>query len=187
MAHGKRRFKGITFWLILLRTPHKAGIPRKQFPRDILARILARMSGVSTRMSRGCYEDATRKLIPWNLNLTAFNCLGRLLTQSGVTSNFPHSGAACHQITLTTCSFLLLICDRTMSCFAEIELIPWILTLLLCLLIGVEVHYNLSLRYTHHGCSKMNKNLVVNRLQDAVFGLDTHTVDWREQPMPLLL
>ena len=28
---------------------------------------------------------------------------------------------------------------NTMSCVAEIELIPWILTFVLCLLIGVEV------------------------------------------------
>jgi len=34
------------------------------------ADILARMSDLSARMSRGCYHDATRKLFPWNLCLT---------------------------------------------------------------------------------------------------------------------
>ena len=30
--------------------------------------ILASKSGVSARMLQGCYEDATRKLLPWNLS-----------------------------------------------------------------------------------------------------------------------
>jgi len=38
-------------------------------PRSILARM-SRVSGVSVRMSRGYYEDATRKLLPWNSSLT---------------------------------------------------------------------------------------------------------------------
>ena len=36
---------------------------------DALDEDATRMSGVSTRMS--AYEDATKKLLPWNLGLTA--------------------------------------------------------------------------------------------------------------------
>ena len=34
------------------------------------ARLVARMSGVSASMSRGCYEADTRKRVPWNLSQT---------------------------------------------------------------------------------------------------------------------
>ena len=37
--------------------------------RSILARMLC-VSGVSASMSRGFHEDATRKLLPWNLSYT---------------------------------------------------------------------------------------------------------------------
>ena len=33
------------------------------------ATMMSRVSGVSTRMSRGYYEDATRKLLSWNVSL----------------------------------------------------------------------------------------------------------------------
>jgi len=36
-----------------------------------------------------------------------------------------------------------------MSCFAEIELIPWIFTFVLCLLIGVEVCHNMFMLALH--------------------------------------
>jgi len=34
--------------------------------RPTHARLVVRMSGVSARMSRKYYEDATRNLLPWN-------------------------------------------------------------------------------------------------------------------------
>jgi len=41
---------------------------------DILARM-SRVSDVSTRMSRECYADATRKLLPWNLSSNALTTI----------------------------------------------------------------------------------------------------------------
>jgi len=54
----KLKFHGSTF-----------PVASSRHPRDILARM-SRVSGVSARMSRGCYKDATRKLIPWNSSLS---------------------------------------------------------------------------------------------------------------------
>jgi len=46
------------------------GIPRKQFPRSILV-TSSPTRPTRAKSSRGRYEDATRKLLPWNLNLSA--------------------------------------------------------------------------------------------------------------------
>jgi len=40
-----------------------------RYPSSILARM-SRVSGVSARMSRWRYKDATKKLLPWNSSLT---------------------------------------------------------------------------------------------------------------------
>jgi len=50
--------------------PCKAGIPREQLPRIASSWHPRRHARPTCATSRGCCEDATRKLLPWNSSLT---------------------------------------------------------------------------------------------------------------------
>ena len=75
-----RNMEPTTFSSSTRRTVTNTGIPRKQFPRSIIAD------------TRGCYEDATGKLLPWNLSLTTFSVRP---TSSSTERRSSHEGSCC--------------------------------------------------------------------------------------------